>query len=458
MHQGYQAGDPGDSGTATPAHNIVAMRSRAAVLTLFLLLAGFLVLAAGIGATAADHRPVFAVIDVHDPLDQRMYETMTAAVREPGIDAVIFQIDSPGMASGDPSALFSAIRDADRPVLAWLGPAPAVAHGGVASLLQLVDIAGAAPGTELGYLEPTVVKGSAVAPIRDDHGDPDAVRATTRRLQRDAVVVHGPIPGYVDVVSPSIGQFIVGLDGAEIVRGGRTHVLSTAETITTDQGEQTVPAVEVRFAKPGLFDRFLRLAVRPETAFFFLLAGIAVATFEFYAAGVGISAAVAAVALTLAGYGLAVLPVRWWAVGIALLGLFLYTWEFQRNQLGWRSIAGTAALVVAGLSFTDAAPQFGPRPGIVLLVVAGTALFYGVALTTITKSRFSTPTIGRETLLGRTGVAVTDLTPEGVVEVDGARWRARSQRAAGIVAGDPIAVRSVDDSLLEVDPAGDVRE
>jgi len=84
--------------------------------------------------------------------------------------------------------------------------------------------------------------------------------------------------------------------------------------------------------------------------------------------------------------------------------------------------------------------------------VTGTALFYGVALTTITRSRFSTPTIGRSQLLGRVGVATTDLDPEGVVEVDGARWRARSHRAAGIVAGDAIEVLGVDGVTLEVGP------
>jgi membrane-bound ClpP family serine protease len=40
----------------------------------------------------------------------------------------------------------------------------------------------------------------------------------------------------------------------------------------------------------------------------------------------------------------------------------------------------------------------------------------------------------------------------GIVELDGARWRARSHRAAGIAAGDPIEVLEVSGVMLEVGP------
>ncbi len=421
----------------------------------FALVAAGMAILAGSAIAASNQRPVYAVVDVNDPLDQRMYDYMTAAVRDDTADVVIFQIDSPGMASGDPSELFAAIRSVDRPVLAWVGPAPAVAHGGVASILNLSDVSGAAPGAQVGYLDPAVVAGDVEPPFRSDHGGPQEANASRERLRSTSVEVREPVAGYVDVVTPTIGQFIVGLDGIQILKNGATHVLDTAAVESTDAGEVTVAAVDVRFSKPGLWDRFLRLGARPETAFFFLIAGIAVATFEFYAAGVGVSAAVAVVALFLAGYAMAILPMRWWAVVVTLVGLFLYTWEFQRNQLGWRSVVGTAALIVGGVFFVDATPQFGPVPWLVLVIVAGTGLFYGVALTTIARSRFSTLTIGREGLIGKVGTAETDLTPDGIVSVDGARWRSRSHRAAGIVAGDAVEVLSIDGIVLEVGPTVD---
>ncbi len=392
------------------------------------------------------------VVDVRDPFDQRILDFLTRTVREADAQVVILKVDSPGIASGDPTALYATIRDAAFPVVVWVGATPAVAYGGVAGLLNVADLGAAAPETRVGLLEPVVVRGAATIPLRRDHGTPEEVEASFERLRREAVTVAAPVPGFVDRVVPTIGQLVVDLDGATFTKGGRVVRLTTARTEETTSGTARVPTVEVRFLKPGLLDRFLRLGARPETAFLFLVVGIAIATFEFYAAGVGVSAAVAVVALVLSGYGLAVLPVWWPAVGATVAGLLLYTWEFQRNELGWRSLLGTLLLAGGGLTFTRARPQFGPSWWVVLVIVTGTALFYGVALTTITRSRFSTPTIGRSQLLGRVGVATTDLDPEGVVEVDGARWRARSHRAAGIVAGDAIEVLGVDGVTLEVGP------
>ncbi|MCB0971666.1 MAG: hypothetical protein KDA97_09165, partial [Acidimicrobiales bacterium] len=68
------------------------------------------------------------------------------------------------------------------------------------------------------------------------------------------------------------------------------------------------------------------------------------------------------------------------------------------------------------------------------------------------RTRFSTPTIGREWMIGEEGAARTAVSPDGVVEVRGAPWRARTNRATPIAEGDPIRVVEVDGLLLEVEP------
>ena len=409
---------------------------------------------AAVSAAQTDDLPV-VVIEVKKPMDQRLMDFVADTVG--GTDAHLFviQLDSPGISSGGPGDMYEAIATASAPVAVWVGDRPAAAFGGAASLLNVSDIGAAAPGTEIGYLEPTVVTNRDVTvPYRPSH-DADGDEST-EAMRDTTVVVTDPIPGYVDIVVPTIGQLIVGLDGTTVVRGegesATTFEISTASLETTPDGiEVMTPNRLVQFVKPSLWDRFLRLASRPEVAFFFLVVAIAAATFEFYAAGPGITAAVAVTAFVLAGYGLATLPTFWPGVAAAVAGLLFYTWDFQRNRVGWRSAAGTAFLIGGGLAFTNARPQFAPSWWIVLMVVAGTALFYAVGLTTIVKSRFSTPTIGRDHLIGRTGVADEALSPDGVVLVDGARWRARSHREAGIGSGDGIEVQGIDGVVLLVD-------
>jgi membrane-bound serine protease (ClpP class) len=271
-----------------------------------------------------EHGPgAVVVVEVEGPLDQRVLDFVAGEVEAPDGQVVVLRIDSPGVASGDVGPVFDAIKAAPAPVVAWVGPQGAVAHGGVAQLLDAVDYAGAAPGVHIGYTLPTV--------SAETSGPEFMTSASLAALAASRVEIEatGVPPEFIDLVTPSIGQFIAALDGLEI----DGVVLETADQTTLVDGSVvTVPSVDVRFVKPGLFTRFLRLSIRPEATFFFLVAGLTLAAFEFYAAGVGVTAAVAALSLFLSGYGLAVLPVRWWAVAASLVGLFLYTWDFQRNR------------------------------------------------------------------------------------------------------------------------------
>jgi membrane-bound serine protease (ClpP class) len=81
---------------------------------------------------------------------------------------------------------------------------------------------------------------------------------------------------------------------------------------------------------------------------------------------------------------------------------------------------------------------------------------------TMVRSRFSTPTIGREWMVGTLGQARTAISPDGVVTVRDAPWRARTNRATPIQKDEPIRVVAIEGLVLEVEPesggARDYRE
>jgi membrane-bound serine protease (ClpP class) len=68
------------------------------------------------------------------------------------------------------------------------------------------------------------------------------------------------------------------------------------------------------------------------------------------------------------------------------------------------------------------------------------------------RTRFSTPTIGREWMIGETGTTVGRVAPDGIVTVREAPWRARTNRATPIEAAQPVRVVAIDGLLLEVEP------
>lgn len=59
--------------------------------------------------------------------------------------------------------------------------------------------------------------------------------------------------------------------------------------------------------------------------------------------------------------------------------------------------------------------------------------------------------VGVDSMVGKRGIAVGELGPEGQVRVSGEIWKARCP--AGCDAGAPIVVRAIDGLTLEVEPA-----
>jgi membrane-bound serine protease (ClpP class) len=402
-------------------------------------------------ALAAQEAAPLDVIVVSGPLDQSVISFVEEAVNEAaanGSQAAIIQLNSEGALSDSIEGLIDLFRQPPLPLVVWVGDAPAVAYGGAARLLIAAPLKTAAPGVEIGYLTPTVAGSS---------DDVDVVAATSSfAMQEEKLTVQGPVPGLVDAAIPSIGQVVVWLNGREVQSQQGAATLQTARQETAEDGTtRMLPTAQVRFHEPGLFTRFLRLSIQPEAAFFFLVMGLTVAAFEFYAMGPGLAAATGVISLLVAGYGLSVLPVRWWALVLVVLGLLVYTAEFQRRSFGIFSILATGALVVGGLFITDAAPQLTPSPWGVGFTVLAAIFFYLIAMPVVARSRYSTGTIGRDHLLGKRGTAVTVLSPEGTVEVDGARWRARAHREAGITSGDVIRVTGIRGLELEIDPLDD---
>ena len=412
-------------------------------------------LAASVAAVAQSEEDPIVVVEVSDPIDQRLVDYVVGALSAEGVHAFILKIDSPGASSGDVGAMYDAVLSAKAPVIAWIGPSPAVAYGGAAFLANHTDLRSAAPGASVGYLSPAVLRSGEESPSVRAGDDPAAFAATALALSdaTTTVSIDNPtVVGFVDRLDPALGQLIVSLDGVTVERAGKSFTLSTATTETIEGQDFVVASRNVTFVKAGLMDRFFRLGSRPETAFLFLVFALAFAVFEFYAAGSGLMAFVAGLSMILAGYGMATLPMWWPAVGMVITGVAFLVWGFIQNRVGWRAVAGTTLLFAGGLTFTTSRPAYPPAVWLVVLATASAVLFIWYSLTTVVRGRFATPTFGREEMLGMRCVTVSNLEPVGVVLVSGARWRATADRGVEIAAGVPVEIVGITGLLLEVDP------
>lgn len=375
------------------------------------------------------------MIDVSGPLDASALDFISDSIEgaaEVGQELALIQLNSRAVL--DRAAfdrLARLVESPPLPVAVWVGPSPAFAYGAAAELADLASHAAIAPpGSELGHFRPTILG-------EDEVETDERIRAAESGLQ----------------LQPTLRQYLQDLDGATFDTGRGAVTVSTLEEFGDGVTVKTTT-----LSKPGLGTRFFRLAVTPEAAFFFLVIGLTIAVFEFYALGPGVAAAVSALSLILGGWGLVTLPTNWWAVALMLLAFVALVTAHQRGGIVLPTVVGTVVLQVAGMLLIDGGGQIDPRWWLVLPSVLGALFFFLLAMPTVQRARLSTATIGRDSLVGEIGLALVDFEPDGLVEVGGARWRATAHREAGITEGDRIEVTGVDGLYLEVEPETTKRE
>jgi membrane-bound serine protease (ClpP class) len=225
-----------------------------------------------------------------------------------------------------------------------------------------------------------------------------------------------------------------------------------------DQSER-IPNVTVRFTTLTLGAQLMHTVASPSVAYLLVAIGLGLIIFELYTAGIGIAGVLGAICLALGCYGVVALPVRWWAFALIVAAFVAFAVDVQTGVPRFWTGVGIVAFVLGTIALFD---------GVGLSWITMLVGFGGVLLTFISgmpamvRTRFSTPTIGREWMIGEEGIAVTDVSPDGTVSVRSARWPAHTNRATPVSAGATIRVVGIQGILLEVEPesggARDYRE
>ncbi len=346
--------------------------------------------------------------------------------------SVVLQLDSPGAAVSDDrlDEVAEAIATSQVPVSVWIGAAGSEALGAAAELVQVADSSGITPGADIGDVGSQRLSIAEFGRLFPG----DAADALDRRFTGEAAVE----VGLVDRFSPTLVEHVGELEQVQVneVRG--------------DDGEVRLePVQRVRFSKLPLQTQLLHTAASPSVAYLLLVLGLGLLLFEFFTAGVGVAGVVGAGFAVLGGYGVAALPFNSWALALILLSMVGFAIDMQTGIPRLWTIISMAAFTVGSVFLFTAF-----RPTWIALVVGaagmGSTVFSGMPA--MIRTRFATPTIGREWMIGEMGEVDTDVDPEGRVLIRGALWRARTNRATPVHAGEPIRVVAIDGLVLEVEP------
>lgn len=383
--------------------------------------------ASGSTAQPAQDAGSVAVIEVSGLLDRVLVDFISSqldAAEDRGSLALVLQLNSSGAVVSDErlEELVETIESSPVPVDVWIGPSGSRALDESVRLVAAARTSGLAPGSRI-EITPS---------LRGDRELGGEAAVGDRIGAEDAVEL-----GLVDNDAPTIGEFVLGLEGVQ------------SEVVEVDGEQQRQPVTQARFAQLPLSGQLMHTVASPPVAYLLFVIGLALILFELFTAGIGVAGVVGAGSLVLGSYGLASLPTNPIAVALLLFAVFGYGIDVQTGvPRAWSAIA-TAAFALGSLVLYD---DISLSWVTLLVAIVGMALAMVGGMPAMVRTRFSTPTIGREWMVGEVGSAVGAVAPEGVVSVRDAPWRARTNRATPIEAGQSVRVVSIDGLLLEVEP------
>jgi membrane-bound serine protease (ClpP class) len=412
-------------------------------------------------ATGAEKLAPVDVVEVSGIVDAIVAQSIGESIERSqnnGAQAVVLQFNTKGAVVGRDrmAEIATAIQESKIPVAIWVGPSGSRAYGLPAQLLAVADVTAMAPGARMGRTGTMLTVNGK--PLSFGAAD-DAIYSNTlgflEAREQDVLKFSTDDRGV-----PVLRNMLFALDGLTI----RGTTLDTVADVLDKNGQVIREATTVRFFKLGLMPRLLHTVASPPSAYLLTTIGLALLIFEFFTAGVGIGAFVGSVCLVLGTLGMGALPMSSFGLALLILSMIAFAIDVQVGVPRLWTGLGLVAYIGASFTMFQSADGMTMRPGWISLMVCivGVALTFIVGMPSMVRTRFATPTIGRENLVGSTGVAVGEVNPEGIVLVDGAQWRARTNRATPLANNAEIRVASIDGITLQVEPlegaARDYRE
>jgi membrane-bound serine protease (ClpP class) len=381
------------------------------------------------------------VIEVNGLLDPVLVDFIDRSLDESvaaGAMSVVLQMESEGAAvdADRLAALVAKVRTLDIPVSVWLGPSgKGRALGGAGEVALASSRIGISPGSELELASGEVI------------GYDDLLtEGNSGRLEFEVQD------------APTVLLHLLELDDFQqtIYQPGET--LPNGAVVEGDAPIR-VPESGTRFITLPLTEQQFHTFASPPVAYLLFVIGLGLLVFELFTAGVGVAGVIGAGCLLAGGYGLDVLNARSWAVALLVIAFIGFAIDVQSGIQQFWSTVGAIGLIVGSI-FLFPDHSIGWLPLIVGILGVLFAMLGGMPA--MVRTRFSTPTIGREWMIGEVGEVIEAVDPDGVVTLRGAPWRARTNRATPLAAGDRARVVEVDGLLLEVEPeaggAADYRE
>jgi len=374
-------------------------------------------------------------------------------------EVLVIQLNTPGGSLETMLKIIDDIRASDIPVVVYIAPRGAIA-GSAGALITMAGHASAmAPETAIGASSPVGGSGENLeSTLETKQKEILKAKARTLIVQRGtdavklaesmideakAVTANEALEAkLIDFVADDVEDLLQKLNGFTVQMSDGPRTLNTS-------GVETDP-LDMSF-----IEQFLLMLTDPNIAFLLLAIGVQAVLIEISSPGGWVAGFIGVVCLTLATYGMGVLPVNWFGIIFLLTAFVLFILDIKAPTHGALTAAGVASFIIGALVLFNSpgTPDF-QRVSVPLVISVGLfigLLFFGILLFALRALRVPT-SMGAGSYVGKMGTARTVVEGSGgQVQLESELWSAESVAdSEKIRKGDKVEVVGIKGLRLKV--------
>jgi len=369
---------------------------------------------------------------------------------------LVVQLDTPGGLLDSTKTIVERFLASPVPIVVYVTPSGGTAASAGCFITLASDIAAMAPATTIGAAHPVEIGGGGVSASPPDdvmkqkfeNYAASYIETIAARHQRNVEWARSSVKEsatitadkalelkVVEIIAKDMDDLLRQLDGREIA--GRKLHTAGAQLV-----EIRMSAAEMLFQKLW----------RPEVMFILMLVAIYGILGELSNPGAILPGVLGAIALVLALYMSAILPVSGAGLSLIVLALALFIIDVFAPTHGVLTFGGIAAFFIGSLMLFDRAePAWRLSLGYIIPATLVTAAFFLFVVGQGLRAQRLPVKVGRETLLGRKVKALTPIDAHGgKVLLEGEYWKAVSDSPVG--QGQTVEISAIHGLTVQVAP------
>lgn len=428
------------------------------VILIALLLCGAFLCAQG-------SRPLVKTMRIDGPISPAASLYVRRAIgiaEESRAQALLINLDTPGGLDDSMRSIIQDIFASEVPVIVYVSPKGARAASAGAIITLASHIAAMAPGTAIGAAHPVQIGGGGGNSEGERPGQDEVM---SRKLEEDAAAYARSIAerrgrnvrwaenavresisssatealreNVIDLIADDERELLRAVDGRTVRLDTRTVTLSTRDARTED-------------IEPSLRERFLAIIGNPNVVLILMTIAIYGIIFELSNPGSIIPGVIGGIALILALFSFAILPVNTAGIVLIVFAVALFIADIFIPEYGILSVGGVAAFIIgAVILFDTPSPVFRVSITLVITLALASFAFVAFAAGAALRAQKAKVVTGQEGMIGQVTEARTDINPGGKVFLEGSFWNAFSE-GEPIRQGELVRVVGVDGLTLHV--------